>query len=170
MYNGTMEKNINLSIAQKLENILIKKGAIVYMTRIGDYDLSVTHAYKRKRSDLFQRARMINKSDCDIFISIHLNADSTSTWYGAQAFYDDINKENEKIAKIMQEEFKNNLKSNRKYKKIDTVFMLKNTTRPGVLMEVGFLSNNNERYLLKQDDYQIKISNTITSGIIRYFN
>ena len=114
MYKSIMEKDINLEISNNLKKILEKNGASVYLTREGDYDLSVPNTINRKRSDLSRRSNIINKSLCDIFLSIHLNAESTGTWSGAQVFYDDINPENEKIAKIMQQVFKENLNTKRK--------------------------------------------------------
>jgi N-acetylmuramoyl-L-alanine amidase len=41
--------------------------------------------------------------------------------------------------------------------------------RPGVLLEVGFLSNANERYVLQKPYYQKKIAKAITEGVINYF-
>lgn len=169
IYKDIYEKDINLSIAQKLEQSLFKEGAIVYMTRYGDYDLASNVNGHRKRSDLSRRSNVINDSDCDIYISIHLNSESTGLWNGAQVFYDDVNNKNEEIAKIMQEQFKIALNSKREYKKIDNVYLNKKTLRPGVLVEVGFLSNSVDRYLLKQNDYQEKIALTIKNGIINYF-
>lgn len=170
LYNGVYEKDINLAIASKLEKLLYEEGAIVYMTRYGDYDLSANINNNRKRSDLSRRSKLINESDCDMYVSIHLNAEVTGAWHGAQAFYDDINPKNEKIADIMQKEFKSKLNSKRKYKKISDVYLHRKTNRPGVLVEVGFLSNSNDRYLLKQNSYQMKIAETLKSGIEKYFN
>ena len=170
MYKSIMEKNINLEISNNLKKILEKNGASVYLTREGDYDLSVPNTINRKRSDLSRRSNIINKSLCDIFLSIHLNAESTGTWSGAQVFYDDINPENEKIAKIMQQVFKENLNTKRKYKESTDLYLQKRINRPGVLLELGFLSNANDRYLLKQKFYQNKLSNVIMQGLIRYFN
>lgn len=170
MYSGIMEKDINLEISKKLETKLISLGAIVYLTRYDDYDLSVNNTINRKRSDLSRRGNIINKSDCDIFLSIHLNAEDTGTWRGAQVFYDDTNENNEEIAKIFQKQFKKYLNSNRNYKKTDVLYLQKRIERPGVLLEVGFLSNANDRYLLKQDSYQQKIVTTITNGLLEYFS
>ena len=123
MYNGIKEKDINLEISKKLENKLTSMGAIVYLTRYDDYDLSANNTINRKRSDLSRRGNAINKSDCDIFLSIHLNAEDSSTWRGAQVFYDDTNEKNEEIAKIFQEQFKKDLKSTRNYKKVDELYL-----------------------------------------------
>ena len=139
------------------------------MTRYGDYDLSVKNAINRKRSDLSRRANIINASNADIYLSIHLNSDISSTWQGAQAFYDKVNEKNEIIAKIMQEQFKKDLKTNREYKQIDDHYLYQRVKIPGVLLEVGFISNPNERYLLKQESYQEKIAISIKNGLINYF-
>lgn len=166
---GINESIINLEIGFKLQEILEKNGAIVYMTRYGDYDLSSNNALLRKRSDLSRRANIINESKADIYISIHLNADISSTWKGAQVFYSDVNIENEKLAKILQEQFTSDLKTNRKYKKINDHYMYKRINVKGVLAEVGFLTNPNERYLLQQQSYQYEIAKSISKGIIKYY-
>lgn len=105
-----------------------------------------------------------------MYISIHLNAESSSTWRGAQVFYDDINPKNEKIATIMQNVLKKDLKTKREYKKFSDKYLHKRVERPGILVEVGFLSNENERYLLRQKTYHQKVSNAITRGVIEYFS
>lgn len=169
-YKGIYEKDINLNISLKLEEELTKKGAIVYQTRYGDYDLSLPNTINRKRSDLSRRGNLINKSNADMFISIHLNAESTGLYRGPQVFYNDKNINNEEIAKIMQQRLNNDLKNGRKYKKDNSLYLQKRIDVPGVLIEVGFLSNANDRYLLKSNDYQIKVVNCIVNGIIDYFN
>lgn len=170
LYKDIEEQSINLKIALKLKQKLEAMGATVYLTRYGDYDLSVPYAVNRKRSDLSRRANIINRSLCDMYVSIHLNAETSSSWHGAETYYDDINPENEKIAKIMQEEFQKNLNSKRTYKETSTMYLHKRITRPGVLAEVGFLSNPNDRYLLTQDTYQDKVATTIMNAMIRYFS
>lgn len=169
IYKDIYESDLNLEISNKLAKTLESKGAIVYMTRYGDYDLSVPNAVNRKRSDLSRRANIINRSLCDLYISIHLNADTSSTWRGAQVFYDDINEKNIKIAETLQTILKEDLKTKRKYKQITNEYLHKRVKQPGVLVEVGFITNDNERYLLRQGTYQQKISNSITRGVIKYF-
>lgn len=168
VYKDIEEQSINLKICEKLEEILTKQGAIVYLTRYGDYDLSVNHTINRKRSDLSRRGNMINKSNCDMFLSIHLNAEETGRWRGAEAYYDPKNEENEKIAKIIQEQFKKKLYSNRSVKKTNDFYLQDRVDRPGVLLEVGFLSNASDRSMLTSNAYQTKIANTIAEGINIY--
>lgn len=170
MYGGIMEKDINLEVTKKLQNHLMKLGAIVYITREGDYDLSVNNTTNHKRSDLSRRANLINKSKCDVFLSIHLNAEDTNTWKGAQVFYNDVNDKNKILAEIIQKNFKRNLNSQRNYKRANDLYLQRRIKRPGVLLEIGFLSNANERYLLKQNYYQNKIINIISNSLIDYFD
>lgn len=169
MYKDILEKDINLKVGQILEKKLLTLGAIVYLTRYGDYDLSVTHTINNKRSDLSRRGNLINKSECDLFLSIHLNAEETGVWRGAQVFYNSKSNQNKVIAEIFQRYFKKELNSTRKAKVDNDLYLLKRVDRPGVLLELGFLSNANDRYLLKQDSYQNKIADTISSAILSYF-
>ena len=169
IYGNVNEADINLSISLVLRDMLSMRGAIVYMTREYNNDLSKPNSYLRKRSDLINRARMIDSSGADMYISIHLNASSNSSWKGAQVFYDDINVNNVRLANFIQEEFNDDLKSKRKVKEISDLYMYKNTKTLGVLAEVGFLSNSYERGLLLSQDYQKKISLSLTNAIIKYY-
>lgn len=170
VYKDIEEADINLKIAQKTAKLLEQYGAIVYLTRYGDYDLSVPNTINRKRSDLSRRGNIINRSNCDLYLSIHLNAESSSTWKGAQMFYDNVNPNNEIIAKIFQEEFKNNLNTKREYKQKENLYLSRRVERPGILIEAGFITNPNERYLLTTEAYQQKIAATILEATIKYFN
>ncbi len=164
VYKDIYEKDITLSICKKLKELLEQEGAIVYMTRYDDYDLS-SSTYNRKKRDLNNRAKVINESMADMYISIHLNSINSTTWRGIQVFYDDINKNNKTIASILQ----NNLNKERKIKEIDNILMNRKIKIPGVLIEAGFLSNPNDRYLLRDSNYQYKLSNKIKESIIEYF-
>ena len=170
LYCITIRPYLNLAIVNKVMNLLRKDGAIVYLTRYGDYDLAVSNAWNRKRSDLSRRANIINRSDCDLYLSIHLNAEDSGTLHGAEAYYDTINPENKRIAEIFQEEFKKYLNTNRDYKENSTKYLQRRVSRPGVLLEVGFLSNSSERALLTNDTYQNKIADVIRKGVNRYFS
>ena len=169
-YKNVKESDLNLKIVNKVMNLLRQDGAIVYLTRYGDYDLSVSNAWNRKRSDLSRRANIINQSNCDLYLSIHLNAEDSGTLHGAEVYYDTINPENKKIAEIFQEEFKKNLNTDREYKENSTKYLQRRVSRPGVLLEVGFLSNASERALLKSDTYQNKIATVIRNAVNLYFS
>ena len=169
-YKNVKESDLNLKIVNKVMNLLRQDGAIVYLTRYGDYDLSVSNAWNRKRSDLSRRANIINQSNCDLYLSIHLNAEDSGTLHGAEVYYDTINPENKKIAEIFQDEFKKNLNTDRDYKENSTKYLQRRVSRPGVLLEVGFLSNASERALLKSDTYQNKIATVIRNAVNLYFS
>ena len=169
----TLEKDIALKITLKVRDYLQQQGALVVMTRDTDTDLADpdTRGYSRRKvEDLKKRIKMINDSDNDFFVSIHLNAIPSSQWSGAQTFYAPHYKENAKAAKFIQEELRKNLgNTNRKAKPLDRVYILKNSKKPGVLVEVGFLSNPGEKANLKKESYQDKVAESIYRGIIRYF-
>lgn len=168
--NGIKEKDINLVLVKKLEHVLSGMGAIVYLTREGDYDLSKT-TVNRKRSDLANRAKLINESDADIYISIHLNSTTESKWRGLQVFYNSVNSENKMFAECMNDILKKNLSNVREVKKENSYYMYKRISDvPGILIEAGFISNPNDNYILRDSDYQDKLINNITLGVITYFN
>ncbi|MBQ9011700.1 MAG: N-acetylmuramoyl-L-alanine amidase [Bacilli bacterium] len=168
-YKGIKESTLNLEISKQVSEALKKDGATVYLTRYDDYDLATNNAAYRKRSDLSKRANIINKSGCDMFISIHLNADSDKSWYGAQIYYDSINPENKKIAAIFEEELQRYLNTNRKFKEDNTKYMQRRINRPGILLEAGFLSNESERYLLQKKTYQQKIAEVVRKSVVKYY-
>ena len=168
IYKEIKESEINLSISKTLKEELEKYGATVYLTRNGNYDLSENNTQNKKRNDLTARSRLINESNCDMYISIHLNSDSSPAWYGAQVFYTNKNAENKKIAEIVQKLLKENLNTKREAKTIKNTYLYERIKRPGILVEAGFISNPNERYLLNKTEYQQKIANVLTKGIIEY--
>ena len=165
IYKDIKESDINLQISKYLKEELEKNGAQVYLTRIGDYDLSENNARNHKKNDLTARARLINESNCDMYISIHLNSDPSPTWNGIQIFYTDNNENNKKIAETIKEQ----LKLKRKTKELKNMYLFERIKQPGILIEAGFISNPNDRYKLKQTDYQKELSKNITNGIIKYF-
>lgn len=170
IYDNVYEKDINLDIVKKLQFELKKMGAVVLLTRDDDYDLASIDAKKRKQSDLLKRANLINESKCDMYISIHLNAYSSTKWSGLQIFYDDINPNNKILAEIMNETLKSNLKTVREIKRENGYFMYHKINVPGILIESGFITNSNDRYKLKDSNYQAILARNIVLGVINYFS
>ncbi len=102
-----------------------------------------------------------------MYLSIHLNYLSNANYSGAQVFF---NKENEKLASIMQEVLNKDLNGKREIKKIPgETYMYSKLEIPGVLIECGFLSNGKERNLLITKDYQKKVAKSIAKGVVEYF-
>lgn len=164
------ESHINLKISKYLEYYLSKNGATVILTRNGNYDLSSPNIYNRKRSDFDNRIKLINNSNADLYLSIHLNYLSDSSYYGPQVFYNDKNEDNKIIADTIQKHLNEQVKTNREIKKIPSRTYMYSKLKPeGVLIECGFLSNYNEKIKLKTDKYQEKIAQYITEAIIKYY-
>ncbi|MGN1379173.1 MAG: N-acetylmuramoyl-L-alanine amidase [Bacilli bacterium] len=168
IYEDIYEKDINLKISLYLKDILEKNGAVTIMTRDGDYDLSSPNALYRKKSDFDNRINLINNSGADIYISIHLNYLNDSNYFGPQVFY--LNK-NIYLASAVQETLNKGLNGSRKIKKIPSdIYMYTKLNIPGILIECGFLSNDDERNKLITNEYQQKVAFEIVNGIVNYYN
>ncbi len=166
-YYNLKEKDINLKISKKLETELSKKGAIVYMIRDSDIDLSSIYDSRKKRGDLYRRIKLIEKNKSDLYLSIHLNWYKNEGHRGAEILYNNINKNNKILAESIMNEFKTTIGTNRRIKTTD-LYLYRNTRTPGVLIECAFLSNYKDRRFVTNDKGQEKIAKTITSGVINY--
>ena len=166
-YKNIYEKDINLIMSKKIEQLLVAKGASVYLTRETDKDLSTTTKHK-KRSDLTNRAKLINNSNANIYISIHLNYIANSKWKGLQIFYNNKNPQNKKIATSITSYLKKISSNVREPKEDNTYYMYKQIITPGILIELGFLSNPNDRYRLTKEKYQDEIALSISNAIEKY--
>ena len=164
-----LEKDMNLILVNKLANELFDRGAMVFLTRDDDYDLA-SSTINRKRNDLYNRVKLINNSDCDMYVSIHMNASGSSKWSGIQVFYSDILKENKDIASVVTDNLSINLANVREYKKENGYYMYSKLKVPGILVEAGFVSNSHDNYVIRKEDYQDKLVNNIANGISDYFN
>jgi N-acetylmuramoyl-L-alanine amidase len=170
--DGVMEKDIALSVAIKLRDYLQEQGALVIMTREDDSDIASEHTKgvrNRKQEDLRNRVALINNSAADFFLTIHLNAFPSSSSKGAQTFYTTRYEENEQAAKFIQAEIIRNLENTKRDAKIiRRVYLMDQAKKPGALVEIGFLSNPEERERLSKDSYQDKIAASIYKGVLRY--
>ena len=138
------------------------------MIRNDDSDLSSRFDSAKKRGDLYRRILKIQENKSDLYLSIHINYHYYSSVRGAEVLYHSINPNNLVLAKSIMEEFKKDLKTDRKVIKTN-LYLYSNTRVPGVLIECGFISNPNERYLLQKESYQERIANSITKGVTTYF-
>ena len=166
VYNELYEKDINLDISQILKSLLEKEDVTVIMTRNKDYDLSHPNAIYRKKSDFDNRIFVINNSNADLYLSIHLNYLNDSRYYGPQVFY----YSDEKLANIMQKSLNNVANSNRNIKKIpNDIYMYKRLSVNGLLIECGFLSNSDDRLKLTNSKYQFAFAKSIVESLKIYF-
>jgi len=166
--NDVIESDIVMDISNYLNTALNSLGSKTVMTRNDNYDLSTESDPNKKRADLKKRVELVNKSKCDVLVSIHLNSISSSKWSGAQTFY--FNRKSKKLAQSIQESLIKRLETDRKVSKIKSIYLLNESDIPSVLVEVGFISNTKERKLLESKEYQIKIAHAIVYGLIEYFS
>ena len=165
--NNVHEKDLNLQIVYKLKETLTSAGATVLLTRKDDNDISNPNALYRKKSDFDNRIKLINNSNADLYISIHQNIYQNKKYSGPQVFYV---KDNQKLAEIIQNTLNKYLNTKRNIITINNTYMYKLLKKKGILIECGFISNDNERYKLKTEEYQLELSKIITEGIITYYS
>jgi N-acetylmuramoyl-L-alanine amidase len=169
--SGLKEKDVNLEIAIRLKRYIEESGGIAIMIREDDSGLYSVESKNKKREDMKNRKEIIKESEGELFISIHLNSFPQSKYYGAQVFYFEGSESSKWLAKIMQVELRRVLNRNndRVEKSTKSYFILKDNGIPSVLIEGGFLSNEEEERLLAMPEYQEKIAWSIYVGILRYF-
>ncbi|WP_296646020.1 N-acetylmuramoyl-L-alanine amidase CwlD [Romboutsia sp. 13368] len=173
-----VEKEINLLITHKIRELLESSGAHVILTREDDSSLYIEDGKKTIRQkyneNLKNRKQIIEESNADMFVSIHMNAltgAGASKYYGAQTFYPSGKEDSIKLSKTIQQELKRVVDNtnNREIKPRDDLYLLKDNKIPSVLIECGFLSNEKEAKLLTDEEYQEKIAWAIYVGIQNYF-
>lgn len=169
---GELEKDINLSIAYKLKEILELNDCEVIMTRETDDGLYSASDSNKKSADMKKRVEIIKETQPDIAISIHQNSFTQESISGAQVFYYDKSAQGKQLAEMIQKNLKLTLDNgnNRVAKSNDTYYMLKKSDCPLVIVECGFLSNYTESKLLCDEIYQDKVAWAIHFGVMNYLN
>lgn len=156
---GITEKDINLSIALKVQQLLQEKGVNVVMTRVNDTKVS-----------LETRVQISNDSRADLFVSIHQNALEDHVTYGIETWFEKTSAESKKLAEVVQSSVAASTNGkDRGTKSRQSLYVLQNTNAPAVLVECGFISSDAERNLLKNHTYQDAIAEGIVKGIEKYF-
>lgn len=170
--NGALEKDINLSIAQKLKTLLEQNDINVVMIRNDDSGLYSESDSNKKAADMRNRVDIINKSEATLAISIHQNSFTQESIKGAQVFYYNNSDEGKKFAENMQEQLKKSLQDGNKRmaKANDSYYMLKKVECPIIIVECGYLSNNTEAALLTDENYQERMAFAIHLGLLSYLN
>ncbi len=172
--NGVLEKDINLAVALKLKDMLTASGYTVVMTREEDisiYDSSAYTIREKKVSDMRNRKDIVNGSSNNILISIHQNKFEQSKYSGTQIFYSKNNDRSIKLAEnirrsvtgLLQPENKRELKA-----ADSSVYLLDKAEVPAVIVECGFLSNEEEAKKLCTDEYQKRMAFAILCGFLDY--
>ena len=173
--DNIVEKDINLAIAQKTNDILSLFGFKTYMVRETDkliYDSDSKTQRQKKNSDLRNRLSLMNNYENCLYISIHQNKYEDSRIWGAQTFYSPNDEQSPILAEFIQGSIISLTQPNNKrvIKKTGTnVFVIYNATKPAIMVECGFMSNNDELSKLKDDKYQSQMSFSISNGILNYY-
>ncbi len=172
--NGTMEKDVNLAIAQKLGEVLEARGVRVVMTRCGDdglWDESDKTIRQMKVTDMHKRRDIMEQSGADLFLSIHLNSFSDSRVSGLHIFYSKNHAEIEELAESIQDKIAGVTGAEAHAVKTadESLFLMKNPPIPAILAECGFISNPDEEAKLNDEDYQAKIAWAIANSVADYY-
>lgn len=170
---GIAEKDINLSIAGDVSDLLKLMGFDVVQTRTGDNDLSngESTTRERKTADMKKRLEIFESDPQNTVISIHQNKFSESKYHGTQVFYSPNNELSAKLAESIRFSVRSLLQpdNERECKAADSgIYLLKNTSQPAVIVECGFVSNENELNLLLDENYQKRLALAITTGFLDY--
>lgn len=178
--DGTVEKDINLQIAKALYDVIREYPVEVIMTRDDDVSLDDGEGTirQRKRQDLLNRKKLIEKVSADLTISIHLNSyPEDALICGAQVFYPRSEQKRtdehsgEQVSKMMAQSVQKSLEINiddgkeRVAMAKDDVLLLKEPSSPIILVECGFLSNYDECEWLKSLENQGLLAKAIWEGI-----
>ncbi|HFU3817615.1 TPA: GBS Bsp-like repeat-containing protein [Streptococcus suis] len=178
-YGGVQEKNLALSVANKLKENLIQLGYQVLMTRTADYNVD----FKTERS------KMANQSNADLFISIHFNATGLASsnatgietyWYQYDpeyqpkinaAMHNDPTRlaESEILANQVQASLISGTGAVNRGVRRETFAVLRETAIPAILVELGFMDNPSDLQKIKQDSYQTKLANALVQGIDNWY-
>ena len=176
-YFGISEKSLTLAIQSRVKAKLESEGYQVVTTRTSD-----TYV------DLTDRSRAANASESDIFVSIHINASGSSAAQGIETYYYQPYAEypsrinatyhanptrlsmSDTLANAIQSSLINATGAQNQGVKRQTFAVLRETTAPAVLLELGFLSNPQEAARLNTSAYQETLANAIVAGIKRYYS
>ena len=160
---GEKEKDINLEISKKIKRFLSDSNVTVKMTREGDERLADS-----QREDLKARTDIMNGGAL-LAVSIHQNSYRDPAVSGAQVFYYTDSEEGRTAAGMIQAELNALAPDNEKeIRANDSYYILKNTRIPTVIVECGFLSSYTEAEKLADDEYQNRIAEAVSEGILQY--
>jgi N-acetylmuramoyl-L-alanine amidase len=170
-FGDLLEKDINLSIAKKTYDSLQKKGLVVLMNRMDDYALSGENLWLQSRSrhlkDLTQRSNLANEIKPKIMISLHVNSARRSSKTGPLLLHQK-SEQSLLLAKSLQSYLNTLYGTHEEPVYGKTYYLLKHTVVPTVIVEMGFITNVEDRKMLTQPVSQQEIADKIAEGIQQY--
>ena len=153
---GLREKDIVMSIAQQVASLLDQQGVQAVLTRTGDYDL-----------DLEPRVSMAERMNADVFVSIHANAISLSRpdINGLETYY---YSNGQRLAQTIHNSILQGVDVGNRGVRNARFYVLRRTSMPSVLVEVGFVTGREDAAKLSSSAYQSQMAQAIARGILQY--
>lgn len=161
------EKNITLSIALPLRDMLTSAGAKVVMTR--DTDKDVYGPGADADPELQARCDIANEAHADAFVSIHIDSFSNSSVDGTTAYYNAKSSKDLLLAQMMHQATMNSLSIPDRGVKSNDFYVNVYTTMPSVLMEMGFITNDHRVKMLTSSWGPRGIAQSLFNGLVNYF-
>lgn len=153
------EADAALDISYLLAEELIKQGYKAIMTRSDDTFI-----------ELYDRCKIANYHNADLFISIHLNASTNKSAYGIETWSHPNSIKGNQFASFVQKALIDELQArDRGVKQSSGLCVLKHTKAPAILIETGFISNDNECKKLFDSEYQKRIIKAIIRAIEKLY-
>jgi len=162
------ESDLNLKYSKALQNLCKEFGFKVVMTRENEDGLYEPFAKNKKRSEMEKREKIIKNSNAELFVSIHMNSLSNKSLCGAQVFYRSESEEGKEFANSITNSLRNCEINIRGESKVGDYYVLNCHDKAGVLIECGFLSNEQEEKLLMNDKYTKKFCDGVLRGILTF--
>ena len=168
--DGLEEKGINLSVSLLLREKLEAKGYTVVLTRESDQGLYDDSAQNKKAQDMQRRIALIDETAPVLTVSIHQTSYHDPSVKGPQVFYYETSGEGKELAADLQESLNTTLEVERprEIKGNTSYYLLKRSKGVLVIAECGFLTNPDEADLLQTEEYQEKVADALTDGIVTY--
>ncbi|MCD7750014.1 MAG: N-acetylmuramoyl-L-alanine amidase [Oscillospiraceae bacterium] len=171
--DGTLESDLNLDIALRLEALAAFWGVDTVMTRNSaeiDYPVEATTLAAMKRADQYARAALVNSTAGAVLISIHQNNYPAAAPWGIQVFYGSA-AGSDTLATVLQENLTGQLCSNtrRLAEPIDSsIYLMKKAACTAVLVECGFLSNPDDLSQPQTEAYRLELATVILASYLQY--
>lgn len=157
-YEDVLEKDLTLEITRKVEDILEDAGYRVLLTRSKDTFM-----------DKYERAASANDRKPEVFVSIHCNFVESGQADGVETYYDPGKETGSRpLAEAVQAQIIEKTGATDRGARADNFVVITDTDMPAVLVETGFLSDQEERRLLQDEAYQKKLAEGIAAGILEY--
>lgn len=154
--SGVLEKDLTLRIGNTLAKKLNKSGYNVILTRSTEEYIS-----------LAERTKQAQISGADAFISLHYDSIDNKEVEGHTSYY--YHEGDQKLAEAVHNNITDAVMISDRGVRFGNYYVLRENTRPSVLLELGYLSNPHEEEIIKSIQYQEKVANAILEGINQYF-